>query len=140
MFEIFYGIQGCFNGKDTIVKIYSACFLFDDIPQLPFTSHLPHPPPQQKPLKTPCKNQKSRTPWARPTPASTPALSLGIRCGTDSYRGFGDPFIAFLSVELFHCAPCTLEREWISLAGFVFAGAVPCAVECVQENFLRTAG
>ena len=42
-------------------------------------SPLPYSPPHQKTLKTPCKNQKSRTPWARPTPASTPAPALRIR-------------------------------------------------------------
>ena len=110
----------------------------------PPTSHsnspLPHPPHHQNPLKTPCKNQKSRTPSARPTPTSTPALALRIKYRTGSYRGFGDPIITFLSVEVFHCTPCPLECAWISLAGFAFAGAVPCAVECVQENSLRFAG
>ena len=31
-------------------------------PHFHSNSPLPHPPPHQKPLKTPCKNQKSRTP------------------------------------------------------------------------------
>ncbi len=40
--------------------------------QLPATPF----PPRKKPLKTPWNNLISRTPQARPTPASTPAPAL----------------------------------------------------------------
>jgi len=44
-----------------------------------------HPPLHRKPLKAPRKNQKSRTPWARPTPALTPAPALRIRFRAGSW-------------------------------------------------------
>ena len=50
--------------------------------------HPPPPiptPPHQKPLKTPCKDQKSRTPQARLTPASTPAPAIRIRYRAGSW-------------------------------------------------------
>ena len=67
-------------------------------------SPLPHYPPHHKPLKTPCKNQKSRTPLARPAPASTPAPSLRIRYRRGSWVSrlcaFSSSAIFILCVEI----------------------------------------